>query len=420
MSNINALVSLTQSNAAFALRAALAIAVTALVGCSDSKAGERQSVGSAWFALAADGGAETEGEHDHDMAAAGSAAPEAADAATPDAAAPDAATAEPPAEMPPAETVDAGSGVPVDGADDDGGTDVMPDAGNEMTDPGTEHCTMEMPPDPRDQTLDPAPVLLTVRDTQDVQMPQPVVDWMREQGWEPAHDSWHQTRVWDSRCGVSFAPAEDCMFATRLTGQQLWRAQFQQGGPGAGLAFLAMHRHMIMMFKMAFPSHSDLFRGFAHIPRSVDDPENPTPWRELSWSDNSLAGFDILEHIEDHLDMFPTDDDLGIYIESNVRWSPEDPSFTSDAPGTGVHGSLHRQWSVLGSSAYLGSFATALENWSFWKLHGWIDEVWRRYRAAKGFPDSDPDYQAVTLKECRLMYYLVPEHRMSAPPDIRN
>jgi hypothetical protein len=177
-----------------------------------------------------------------------------------------------------------------------------------------------------------------------------------------------------------------------------------------------MHRHMIQMFKSAFPLHADLFAGWSHVPRTRLDPENPTPWRTLVWSDDNLAGFDILEHIEDHLDEFPDDDALGVFIESTFMWTPEEPFVELNMVGSGVHGALHNQWAVSRSPANLGRTDTALPNYVFWKLHGFVDDVWSRYRTAKGLRDEDPEYRAVARQECRLMYYLAPMHRPEPTP----
>ena len=39
-----------------------------------------------------------------------------------------------------------------------------------------------------------------------------------------------------------------------------------------------------------------------------------------------------------------------------------------------------------------------LQNKIFWRLHGWIDARWTKFRAAKGLTETDPDYVAA-LKE---------------------
>lgn len=308
---------------------------------------------------------------------------------------------------PDAATVDAGHMHPMPSDDD---------AGMDGPDPAEEHCSMEMPPDPRDSMIQStAPVEWISETARDVLMPQPVLDWINEHGLNEAHDAWHATRRWDQTCNVSNAPAESCRFGRALVAQNLFRAEYQQGAPGAGLAFLHMHRHMLLMFKAAFPTHLELFRSWTHVPRSADDPENTMPWRELTWTADNLVGFDILENIEQHIGMFPTEDDLGNFMESTFRWTPEDPTVAKGMPGAAMHGAIHREYSVRGSPANMGSPATSLPNYTFWKLHGFIDDVWERYRAAKDLAVDD-EYREIQRWECRLMYYLSPMHRQVPPP----
>jgi len=304
------------------------------------------------------------------------------------------------------------SAMPTD-PDDDAGMDM--DAAT--SDPADEHCEMNMPADPRDSMLESsAPVEWTSGRSRDVLLPQLVIDWINELELPAAHDAWHATRHWDDLCGASLAPAEGCDFAESLVAENLWRAEYQQGAPGAGLAFLHMHRHMIHMFRTAFPAHADLFDGWTHVPRSIDDPENPTPWKTIDWNADNLIGFDILEHIEDHLDQFTNEDDLGVFIESTFRWTPEDPVVGLGLQGSGVHGAMHNQWAVNRSPANLGRTDTALPNYIFWKLHGFIDDVWSRYRLAKHLHDEDVQYKTIARWECRLMYSLTPSHRPEPPP----
>jgi hypothetical protein len=176
-----------------------------------------------------------------------------------------------------------------------------------------------------------------------------------------------------------------------------------------------MHRHMIQTLKATFPKHAALFAGFKQVPRSKADPENPTPWRNVSWSADNLKGFDILENIEQHLSMFETEDDLGGYIENTYRWTAQSPTTPANLAGDGLHGALHAQWSVNGSPANLIDQAVDVKNHSFWKLHGFIDDIWERYRKAKGLGDDDPAYQKIMLEQCMEMYTLMPSHRANAP-----
>jgi hypothetical protein len=135
------------------------------------------------------------------------------------------------------------------------------------------------------------------------------------------------------------------------------------------------------------------------------------PWHQISWTSDNLKGFDILENIEQHLDMFPTDDDLGQYIENTYKWTMTSPMQPLNKAGSGLHGALHSQWSIFGSPANLVDQSVDVKNYTFWKLHGWIDDVWARYRKAKNLSDDDPAYQQLMLDQCNEMWSLEPRNR---------
>lgn len=275
------------------------------------------------------------------------------------------------------------------------------------------HCRSGFKTDARDGQFPSQSVIETVRraapgdpsgDVRDTLMPQPVVDWLYEQGWQQQHDDWHNIRRWDQNCRKSNAPADGCAYAQGLLRRGLWRAPIQEGAPGDGYGFMAMHRHMLQGIRQAFPSHPELFAGFKHVPRSQEDPENPQSWRAVRWTAAQLAAIDKLEHIEQHLGEFPTEDALGLYIELPFRWTPENPSRTVADSSNGIHFSLHAQWSIAGSSAPLGNGPAVINNYVFWKLHGWIDDIWERYRRARGIPNDDPKYTAELVAQCAEMH----------------
>jgi hypothetical protein len=51
----------------------------------------------------------------------------------------------------------------------------------------------------------------------------------------------------------------------------------------------------------------------------------------------------------------------------------------------------------------LGNQFVNIDNYMFWKMHGWIDKVWDKYRAAKGKTPTDQDIKDAVLKQCRHM-----------------
>lgn len=279
-------------------------------------------------------------------------------------------------------------------------------------------CPMHMSADARDDQLPNEPQTLEIGTSgaRDLVLPQGVLDWMAEHQFEAAHDGWHLVRKWDQACRQSHAAVEDCAPAQRLVSQGLWRAEIQQGAPGDGYAFMVMHRHMIQMLRASFPKHAHLFDGFTHVPRSKGDDQNFTPWRNIAWTSDNLKGLEILEHIEQHLAQFPSEDDLGQYIENTYRWTAQQPQQPVNAPGSGLHGALHAQWAVNGSPANLIQQSVDVRNFMFWKLHGWIDDIWERYRRAKGLSPDDPQLQRALEAQCLEMVALQPRNRKGVAP----
>ncbi len=253
-----------------------------------------------------------------------------------------------------------------------------------------------------DGTFADAPVEISVGSSKDTQMPKAMSDWMFEQGWHQQHDDWHNIRRWDQNCRLSNAPAKDCKYATRLVNKGLWRAAIQEGAPGDGYDFLAMHRHMIQMLRQTFPSAKSLLSGFQRVPFSQSDALNPQPWQNIRWSEGQLKAIDTLENIEQHLEQFATEDDLALFMEAPFRWTPVRPN-EARGDNSGIHFSLHAQWSVAGSPVALGNGLVTIDNTVFWKLHGWLDDVWARFRKARGIDASDAKYQAAIEAQCREM-----------------
>lgn len=287
------------------------------------------------------------------------------------------------------------------------------------------HCVSGYSADPRDATPGLTAKVLVVDardpanpedDVRDISLPEEMVAWLDEQGWPQQHDDWHNVRRWDQGCRRSNATvegpdgvlgtADDCANARRMADRGLSRAPIQEGAPGDGYDFLVMHRHMLEGIRQAFPSHAELLRGFKHVPRSQEDPENPMPWRRVSWSAAQLRAIEKLENIERHLDEFPTEDELALYMQVPFRWTPQNPTqFLADT-SNGIHFSLHAQWSVFGSPVALGNGEGVVKHLAFWRLHGWLDDVWQRYRQAKGLRDDDPQYLQALRAQCEEMHAL--------------
>ncbi|WP_224366712.1 hypothetical protein [Hyalangium versicolor] len=303
-------------------------------------------------------------------------------------------------------------------------------------------CDQPYAPDPRDATMSSDFIRLVTSqgdpsdpsdDQYDLTLPQEMVDWLFEQNWVQAHGDWHNVRRIAQACGQNTA-LESCPSAKALAERGLQPAAIQQDKPGDGYAFLVAHRHMIRGFKQAFPKHAELLRGFEHVPLTQEDPENPLPWVKIQWTDDQLASIKLLQDIENNLELFESEDDLGQWIQDGTLGAggggpppggfdggipdggfpfplplpgPGDGGVSDGGrPAGGIHNGLHGQWSVPGSQYLLANNNANLPVVAFWRLHTWIDDMWERYRVAKGIGEEDEAYKAEMQAQCEEMHML--------------
>ncbi len=350
----------------------------------------------------------------------------------------------------------------------DGGHATTVDGGTASHHP----CGQAYPKDPRDDTMtgelirhvtgdngtpnDPAD------DPYDVFLPQEMLDWLKEQNWIQEHGDWHNVRRCTESCQRT-SPTGVCTSMEALAARGLSCAPIQEGEPGDGYDFLIMHRHMIRGFQQAFPKHVELIRGFYHIPKSKDDPENPIPWVDVRWNDQQLENIDWMENITEHVDVFTSEDDYAKWVQFGdgaglgggfpdggfpgggfpgggfPAGFPGDGGFsgfpgggfpgagafdggltgfptggtttagdggTSNRPGGGIHGGLHGQWAIPGSPYSLIDNNKNVQDFAFWRLHIWMDEMWERFRRARGLGEDDANYQKALIDQCEEMHVL--------------
>lgn len=290
----------------------------------------------------------------------------------------------------------------------------MPGGEHRMND-GLDHCRFGDAPDPRDAMLTGEPErFMTSGGQTDLLMPQEIRQWMTERGMQRSHDDWHLIRQVDAKCFQSNATPESCRFAKELADRGLKRFPIQECSRlppgdksiGDGKMFMWEHRHMLDNMNAAFPQHKQMFTGFEKVPRTQNDPNNPMPWRNLRWTPDQLAALDILENIEDNADMFRDEEYLAWFIQCRVLWTPNNPNGPTDDSKSGFHLAMHAQWAVFGSPSSVGDQLVSIENFTFWKLHGWVDNIWHRWRATQGLTNDDPEYKQGVFDMCKEMHEL--------------
>jgi hypothetical protein len=224
----------------------------------------------------------------------------------------------------------------------------------------------------------------------DLVLPKPVLGWMGARLWEVSHDAWHNVR----RCKGGGAPPTSTAICAHT---ELIPPDQECSDAEDGYEFLVTHRHMIMTLRQAFPQHAELFAGFPHFPYDATDV--PEQWRSrwgTGWSAQITATAQTLEAIEQNLAQFPTEGDLGKYIQCGGMANG----------ASSIHGAMHFKWVVNSSPYSLGKQTVNIDNYMFWKLHGWIDDVWERYRVAKGLSPDEPKLADALLVQCREMQAL--------------
>jgi hypothetical protein len=237
----------------------------------------------------------------------------------------------------------------------------------------------------------------------DVRMPEDLISWMQSLGWGAHHDEWHFVRRWDFwKYLAEHGDAQTQVAAKEMiayANSQHWqRASIQEGEPGNGIEFLMMHRAMLHLILAKFPEYHHLFRGWLTPPtdpNSVDDPvQGGAPF--------DAAKAEGIKVLENGFADFQDDDAYGRFMETNLRPTPENPINRDPDGRLGIHNYLHNRWTDESSPINLGDPKVNILNYRFWKLHGWIDYQWWRFRRAKGFSDDDPNYKKM-LSEAKHM-----------------
>jgi len=252
-----------------------------------------------------------------------------------------------------------------------------------------DHCLEGYDADPTDATMkSDGAVEFTKSNQIDLTVQPEVLEWFKARVWEQAHFQWHNIR----RCksGAATADKQGGGVNPCKTNPELIPTNQENQGPGDGLEFLAMHRHMIQSLKQLWPKHTEQFEGWEHFPTKASDV--PKQW-QADWSawmanvaTNGAKADDPASHMSEA--GFESEGAFGQWIQST----------------SGLHGALHFKWVRTNNSEHgLGNQFANIDNYMFWKMHGWIDKVWDRYRAAKNKKPTDQDIKDAVLAQCRQM-----------------
>lgn len=264
-----------------------------------------------------------------------------------------------------------------------------------------DHCLYGYDPQPTDETMkdgpaeyfppgksDPTLVDLTVQPE--------VLSWMTSHFWQASHVEWHAIRTCNLPGGPRGSKVNICQYKEMIPRDQFCMTT------GDGYQFLLFHRHMLESLKQLWPKHTEQFTGFARFPQTAEDvpPQWRSAWKPFNATD--LANAKIAEEIDkpENLAKFPDEGALGFWLQCNMGTAID--GFALKA--SGLHGDLHGHWIRQGNTEHgVGNTSSNIDNYMFWKLHGWMDDVWEKYRVAKGLKRTDQKYVDDMLAQCREM-----------------
>lgn len=267
-----------------------------------------------------------------------------------------------------------------------------------------DHCLYGYPPHPTDSSpdmkdgpVDYYPPGNNDPNIVDTTVQPQVLDYMYENFWQVAHIEWHAVRGCGLGIGNAMSKVGICKYTNLIPKNQNCQTA------GDGYEFLVFHRHMIQALKQLWPKHSEQFEGFTKFPTKAEDV--PPQWRSAwkDWDPQILEAGRIGDEIDkpENLARFKDEGELGFWLQCNV--GQRLPGATN-MPWVGLHFVLHAKWARPGNTEHgVNNTEANIDNYMFWKLHGWIDNVWEKYRRAKGLTPDDPKLKADLVQQCREM-----------------
>lgn len=255
----------------------------------------------------------------------------------------------------------------------------------------SEHCIMGFDAHATDGSLPDQPAEYVENGQTDVTLRPEIINWMSKNQWQEAHFLWHGNR----RCGgFSFGGGgaiDPCKFPEMKPDQN------ECSGPQDGYEFLVMHRHMIHTLKQLWPSLQDQFNGWDRFPSRENYPEvvrqHYTQWNgQVQQAANLADNIDQMSRAE-VLAQWPSEGAFGQWIQCG------------DIQGgalNSLHGALHfNGYPTRNQTHSIANQRTNLDAYLFWKLHGWIDNVWEKYRLKVGKPADASDLEPELIKQCQ-------------------
>ena len=208
-------------------------------------------------------------------------------------------------------------------------------------------------------------------------VPKNVHNYLEKYQWGDYHIMFHMTRRWYviGTAGRSWL---------KRVGQAA--ADVQEGDPGNGLEFLAMHRAMIQHLRTRWGSepvknNEDGRKTFGAVLDGWKTDDDVIAHLEKVGGD--VEGFKAMAAKINDFASFASEDEFGLFLETSFRLvsaTARTHKYRNDTTvGAGTHNWLHGQFTDPASPIDVGNPQTNLSNMRFWGIHGWIEAKWQAF-----------------------------------------
>lgn len=234
----------------------------------------------------------------------------------------------------------------------------------------------------------------------DPRLPAEMDAYITTRGWGEHHDQWHYEQRYDFYRYLAAQGDQGAQEVVDYGDAKGWqRAPYQEGAPGHGIQFLAMHRAMFQLLAENFPQHYAYLDGWPTPPQDPNAPDDIV----VSGEPFPLPKSEGVIIVETRHDDFADEDGFALFLETNIRPTPTNPAERTPDARTALHNFLHNRWSDGTSPVNLGDPKVNLMNARFWRLHGWIDRLWTRFRQYHHLSDTEPTYVALIASYRHMM-----------------
>jgi len=214
-------------------------------------------------------------------------------------------------------------------------------------------------------------------------VPKNVHLYLEKYQWGDYHIVFHMSRKW-------FLIGDQGRGWLKRVGEA--SADLQEGDPGNGLEFLAMHRAMIQHLTDRWGTEpvtnsKDNRTTFAGVLQGWATDEEVIAHLEAAGGD--VATFKAALTKINNFGSFASEDEFGLFLQTSLYLTGEvDPNdsakrfYGRNGTGSGIHNWLHGQFQDDSSPIDVGNPQTNLSNQLFWGIHGWIEAKWEAFEKA--------------------------------------